>query len=59
MNSEMGFSLRTPASDGACHLCARFGAGARGDAGLMEGQRVAVDVIDGRKGPEAAGLRLI
>jgi cold shock CspA family protein len=30
-----------------------------GIAGLMEGQRVAVDVIDGRKGPEAAGLRLI
>ena len=26
---------------------------------LTEGQRVAVDVIDGRKGPEAAGLRLI
>ena len=30
-----------------------------GIAGLIEGQRVAVDVIDGRKGPEAAGLRLI
>ena len=29
-----------------------------GIAGLMEGQRVAVDVIDGRKGPEAASLRL-
>jgi CspA family cold shock protein len=30
-----------------------------GIMGLAEGQRVAVDVIDGRKGPEAAGLRLI
>jgi cold shock CspA family protein len=30
-----------------------------GIAGLTEGQRVAVDVIDGRQGPEAAGLRLI
>ena len=30
-----------------------------GIAGLKQGQRVAVDVIDGRKGPEAAGLRLI
>ena len=30
-----------------------------GIMGLTEGQRVAVDVIDGRKGPEAAGLRLI
>ena len=30
-----------------------------GITGLTEGQRVAVDVIDGRKGPEAAGLRLI
>jgi CspA family cold shock protein len=30
-----------------------------GIAGLTEGQRVSVDVIDGRKGPEASGLRLI
>jgi CspA family cold shock protein len=30
-----------------------------GIASLTEGQRVAVDVIDGGKGPEAAGLRLI
>ncbi|MGA8761212.1 MAG: cold-shock protein, partial [Stellaceae bacterium] len=30
-----------------------------GITGLMEGQRVTVDVIDGRKGPEATGLRLI
>jgi len=30
-----------------------------GIAGLTEGQRVAVDVIDGRKGREAASLRLI
>jgi cystathionine beta-lyase len=29
-----------------------------GIPGLTEGQRVSVDVIDGRKGPEAAGLRL-
>jgi CspA family cold shock protein len=30
-----------------------------GIADLAEGQRVAVDVIDGKKGPEAASLRLI
>ena len=30
-----------------------------GITGLAEGQRVAVDVADGRKGPEAVGLRLI
>ena len=30
-----------------------------GITGLAEGQRVAVDVIDGRKGPEAAGVRLV
>src|SRR4051794_11359075 len=30
-----------------------------GIAGLTEGQRVAVDVIEGRKGLEASGLRLI
>jgi CspA family cold shock protein len=30
-----------------------------GIKGLAEGQRVAVDMVEGRKGPEAAGLRLI
>ena len=30
-----------------------------GIPGLTEGQRSAVDLSDGRKGPEAAGLRLI
>jgi len=30
-----------------------------GLADLAEGQRVAVEVADGQKGPEAAGLRLI
>jgi CspA family cold shock protein len=30
-----------------------------GLADLVEGRRVAVDVVDGRKGPEAASLRLI
>ena len=30
-----------------------------GIIGLAEGQRVAVDVADGQKGPEAVGLRLI
>ena len=30
-----------------------------GVMGLAEGQRVAVDVADGQKGPEAVGLRLI
>jgi CspA family cold shock protein len=30
-----------------------------GIADLAEGQRVAVDVVDGRKGPEVADLRLI
>jgi cold shock protein len=30
-----------------------------GIAGLLEGQRVAVDVADGQKGPEAVSLRLI
>ena len=36
-----------------------FRDGDSGITGLTEGQRVAVDVIDGRKGPEAADLRLI
>jgi CspA family cold shock protein len=30
-----------------------------GITGLADGQRLAVDVIEGRKGPEAAGIRLI
>ena len=38
------------------HASARDRAGI---TGLTEGQRVAVDVIDGRKGPEAASLRRI
>jgi CspA family cold shock protein len=33
--------------------------GRAGIVGLAEGRRVAVDVIDGRKGPEAVGLRRI
>ena len=33
--------------------------GRAGIMGLAEGRRVAVDVIDGRKGPEAVGLRRI
>jgi cold shock CspA family protein len=36
------------------YLCARFGAGTRWYGGRDEGQRVAVDVVDGRKSPEAA-----
>jgi cold shock CspA family protein len=30
-----------------------------GIMGLAEGQRVAIDVTRGKKGPEAVGLRLI
>jgi cold shock CspA family protein len=30
-----------------------------GIMGLAEGQRVAIDVAQGQKGPEAVGLRLI
>jgi cold shock CspA family protein len=33
--------------------------GRAGIVGLAEGRRAAVDVIDGRKGPEAVGLRRI
>ena len=50
------YRLRSGGKDIFVHTSALERAGI---AGLMEGQRVAVDVIDGRKGPEAAGLRLI
>ena len=40
----------------SCHAAAVERAGIMG---LAEGQRVAIDVAQGQKGPEAVGLRLI
>jgi CspA family cold shock protein len=58
-NAEKGFGFIVRDSGGRdifVHASALKRAGI-GD--LAEGQRVAVDVFDGKKGPEAAGLRLI
>lgn len=58
-NAEKGFGFIVRDSGGKdifVHVSALNRAGI---GGLAEGQRVAVDVIDGKKGPEAAGLRLL
>ena len=54
-----GFGFITSDRDGKDIFVHASALDRAGIAGLTEGQRVAVDVIDGRKGPEAAGLRLI
>jgi hypothetical protein len=48
-------SRETPAVDETKIITARLRAGL---AGLAEGRRVIVDVIEGGKGPEAAEIRL-
>jgi hypothetical protein len=48
-------SRETPAVDETKIIAALLRAGL---AGLAEGRRVIVDVIEGRKGPEAAEIRL-
>jgi CspA family cold shock protein len=58
-NATKGFGFVAPDRGGKdifTHATALERAGIRG---LAEGQRVAVDVVDGQKGPEAVTLRLI
>ena len=58
-NAEKGFAFTARDSGGNDIFVHASALNRAGITGLAEGQRVAVDVIDGRKGPEAAGLRLI
>lgn len=58
-NAEKGFGFIVRdggGKDAFVHVSALKRAGI---ADLADGQRVSIDVIDGRKGPETAGLRLI
>jgi CspA family cold shock protein len=58
-NAEKGFGFIVRDSGGKDIFVHASALNRAGIGGLAEGQRVAVDVIDGKKGPEAAGLRLI
>ena len=58
-NATKGFGFIAPDRGGKDIFVHASALERAGIAGLTEGQRVTVDVIDGRKGPEAAGLRLI
>ena len=57
-NPIKAFSFIASDRGGKDIFSARLALNRAGIADLTEGQRVRVDVIDGRKGPEAAGLRL-
>ena len=58
-NAMKGFGFIAPDRGGKDIFVHASALDRAGITGLTEGQRVAVDVIDGRKGREAAGLRLI
>ena len=58
-NATKGFGFIGPDQGGKDIFVHASALERAGIMGLAEGQRVAVDVIDGKKGPEAAGLRLI
>jgi CspA family cold shock protein len=58
-NAEKGFGFIVRDSGGKDIFVHASALNRAGIGGLAEGQRVAVDVIDGKKRPEAAGLRLI
>jgi cold shock protein len=58
-NADKGFGFIVRDSGGKDIFVHATVLGRAGILGLAEGQRVAVDMVEGRKGPEAAGLRLI
>jgi CspA family cold shock protein len=58
-NATKGFGFIAPDQGGKDIFVHASALERAGIMGLAEGQRVAVDVADGQKGPEAVGLRLI
>jgi cold shock CspA family protein len=58
-NPEKGFGFISPDRGGRDVFVHTSVLNRVGIANLAEGQRVSVDVIDGKKGPEAVSLRLI
>ena len=58
-NATKGFGFIVPDQGGKDIFVHASALDRSGIMGLAEGQRVAVDVADGQKGPEAVSLRLI
>jgi CspA family cold shock protein len=58
-NADKGFGFIVRDSGGKDIFVHATALERAGIMGLAEGQRVAVDMVEGRKGPEAIGLRLI
>ena len=58
-NANKGFGFIAPDQGGKDIFVHASALERAGIMGLAEGQRVAVDVAQGQKGPEAVGLRLI
>jgi CspA family cold shock protein len=58
-NAEKGFGFIVRDSGGKDIFVHATALERTGIMGLAEGQRVAVDMVEGKKGPEATGLRLI
>jgi cold shock protein len=58
-NANKGFGFISPDQGGKDIFVHASALERAGIVGLAEGQRVAIDVAQGRKGPEAVGLRLI
>jgi CspA family cold shock protein len=58
-NANKGFGFIAPDQGGRDIFVHASALERAGIMGLAEGQRVAVDVAQGQKGPEAVGLRLI
>ena len=58
-NADKGFGFIAPDQGGKDIFVHASALERAGIMGLAEGQRVAVDVAQGQKGPEAVGLRLI
>ena len=58
-NANKGFGFIAPDQGGKDIFVHASALERAGIMGLAEGQRVAIDVTQGQKGPEAVGLRLI
>ena len=58
-NTNKGFGFIAPDQGGKDIFVHASALERAGIMGLAEGQRVAIDVAQGQKGPEAIGLRLI
>ena len=58
-NANKGFGFIAPDQGGKDIFVHASALERAGIMGLAEGQRVVIDVVQGQKGPEAVGLRVI